>query len=355
MNTEIVLSFISAFFITYGILPIIIKVGKLKNLIDEPNERASHKTSVPTLGGLGIFVGFILSITFWTDFTVYSRTLQFMEFALVLVFFLGIKDDIIALDPSKKMLGLLIAASGIVIGGDLRITSFYGIFGIYDIPYSYSVAITIFTILTIVNAFNLIDGINGLCSSSGVISSIAFGIWFYLVGDDVSIQWVIIIGSLVGSLIAFLRYNITPAKIFMGDTGSLLIGLLLSVFAIKFLETNKVITSEYKLESPVIVAVGIIILPLSDMLKVFTLRLIKKKSPFYPDKTHIHHILLKLGLTHTKATIVLSLISIFFIVMVLTLHRLGNLYLGIILIGTSAVASTLPNYLLYLKNKKAAK
>lgn len=325
----------------------------MKNLFDVPGERASHTQKIPTLGGLGIFIGFILSITFWTDFAIFSRQLQYIEFALVLVFFLGMKDDIIALSPGKKMIGLLIASAGVAIGGDLRITSFYGMFNVYDLPYWVSVAFTIFTIMTIINAFNLIDGINGLCSSNGIISSLTFGIWLYLVDNEVSMQWVVLISALIGALIAFLRYNVTPAKIFMGDTGSLLLGLLLAVFTINFLETNKLlIDGPLKMKSPPIVAMGIIILPLSDMLKVFIIRIVRKRSPFSADKNHIHHILLNLGLSHTKATLLLSFISILFVVLVLLLNELGNLYLGIILLFTSFVACTLPNYILYKRNTR---
>lgn len=351
MIINIALGFVFAFIITYITIPSIINIARVKHLHDVPDERSSHNTIIPTLGGLGIFIGFILSITFWTDFSVYP-SLQYLEFALVTVFFLGIKDDIIAISPLYKTIGILIASGVLVIWGDVRITTFSGFFGITELPYWASITFTIFMIFTVINAFNLIDGINGLCSSSGIITSLSFGVWFFLAGGEVNYQRVIIISSLIGSLIAFLKFNVTPARIFMGDTGSLLLGLLLSFFAIEFLEENKAYHGIYKIKSAPVVAMGFMALPLVDMAKVFILRLSRGKSPFYPDKNHIHHLLLKLGLTHTKATLLLSVISMLFVFLVLSLQELGKLELAIIISILAGIVSLIPNYLLGKRIRK---
>lgn len=350
MIINIALGFVFAFIITYITIPSIIRIARVKHLYDVPGERSSHDTIIPTLGGLGIFIGFILSITFWTDFSVYP-SLQYLEFALVTVFFLGIKDDIIAISPLYKTIGILLASGVLVIWGDVRITSFSGFFGIGELPYWASIAFTIFVIFTIINAFNLIDGINGLCSSSGIITSLSFGVWFFLAGGEVNYQRVIIIVSLIGALLAFLRYNITPAKIFMGDTGSLLLGLLLSFFVIEFLEANKEYHGPYKINSSPVVAMGFMAIPLVDMAKVFIIRLSQGKSPFYPDKNHIHHLLLKLGLTHTAATLILSIVSMFFAFLVLLLQDIGKVELALIVGILAGLTSIFPNFLLSRRNK----
>jgi UDP-GlcNAc:undecaprenyl-phosphate/decaprenyl-phosphate GlcNAc-1-phosphate transferase len=347
---NIILGFVFSFIITYITIPSIIRIAGAKHLYDVPDERSSHDTIIPTLGGLAIFIGFILSITFWTDFTLYP-SLQYLEFALVTVFFLGIKDDIIAISPLYKTIGILIASCVLSIWGDVRISSFSGMFGIYELPYWISIAFTIFVIFTIINAFNLIDGINGLCSSSGIITSASFGVWFFLVGGEINYQRVIIIACLIGSLIAFLRYNITPARIFMGDTGSLILGLLLAFFTIEFLEENIIYHGVYKINSAPIVAMGFMALPLVDMAKVFIIRLYNKKSPFYPDRNHIHHLLLKLGLSHTKATILLSIISMSFIIIVLMLQDVNKILLTFLVTFLATAISLIPNYLLWKKEK----
>lgn len=346
----ILLSFLLAFILSLAIIPTIIKIAKVKHLYDVPDDRTSHDKVVPTLGGLGIFIGFILSVTFWTDFSVFPG-LQYLEFALITIFFLGMKDDIIALAPNKKALGILVAAAVIAVWGDIRLTGFYGMFGIRELPYLISIIFTIFTIFVIINAVNLIDGINGLCTSTTIISTTAFGVWFFLEGSEKAYQLAIICAALIGALIAFLRYNVTPARIFMGDTGSLLLGLLLSFFAIEFLEINFYSKGAFRLVSSPVVAMGFIALPLVDMMKVFAIRLYRRRSPFSPDRTHIHHILLKLGLSHTKATMLLSLFSVFFVFISLVFNNIGSLELGLIIAPIALIICSVPNYILYKRTQ----
>lgn len=338
-----------ALVLSYFMIPVIINIAKMKHLHDEPDDRSSHATVVPTLGGLGIFIGFILSMTLFADFKVFPG-LQYLEFAFIIAFFLGMKDDIIALDPLKKFLGLTFAVLVIVILGDVCITSFYSLFGIHDLPYWVSVIFTIFTFLTIINAVNLIDGINGLCTATSIISSIAFGLWFYLEGSERSMQMVTIIAAVIGALLGFLKYNVTPARIFMGDTGSLLLGVLLAFFAIQFLETNLQYTGPYKIESSPVVAMSFIVLPLVDMVKVFAIRLYKRRSPFFPDKNHVHHVLLALGFSHTRATLLLSLYTLVFIG--LALLSMNFQYQAIVLTFIAFTSVCFPSYLLKRRQKR---
>lgn len=347
-------AFAVSFIVTYGVIPVIIDVAFAKGLVDNPNSRGAHNASVPTLGGLAIFFGFILSVSLFTDFKVFP-SLQYFMFAMIIAFFLGMKDDIIALAPSKKAIGLFVAVTVLVVLGDVRITSFYALFGITDLPYWISVIFTIFTFLTIVNAVNLIDGINGLCTSTSIIASAAFGIWFYLEGSAVSIQLVILITALLGSLLAFLRFNTTPAKIFMGDTGSLLLGIILAFLAIEFIEINSTYNGPYKIATSPVVAMGFLALPLVDMLKVFIIRLYNRTSPFVADKRHIHHLLLELGLNHTQATIILSVVSVLFILLSLALSNLRAQTFGFLILIIPLIVITIPNLLLRIKYRKSNK
>lgn len=349
-NILALVAFIASFLITYGIIPVIIKIAFLKNLVDNPGKRTSHSDIVPTLGGLGIFVGFILSFMLFSDFSAFSK-LQYFIFAVLISFFLGVKDDIIALSPIKKFSGLFLAVSVLVLLGDVRITSFYGLLGITTIPYWFSILFSIFTFLTIINAVNLIDGINGLCTAVSIISSIGFGAWFYLSGDAVGMQLFVLIAALLGALFAFLRYNLTPAKIFMGDTGSLLLGVILAFLAIEFIELNEKHTGNYKILASPVVAMGFLALPLVDMLKVFIIRIFKGSSPFKPDKQHIHHLLLELGLSHTQATLLLSLFSLLFIILSLLLSNLRVQTFGILILIIPLIILCIPNLLLRIKYK----
>ena len=333
---DIILSFLTAFTLTYFAIPSIIHIAKVKNLCDEPGDRRSHKVSTPSLGGIGIFAGVIFSIILWTPFN-YFGDLQYILCAFIIIFLIGAKDDILPLSPWKKLAGEVLAASILVFRSGVKLTSLYGIFGIYELPEFFSIVLSIFTILVIINAFNLIDGINGLSGSIGTLISIILGGWFFLTGH---IELSIVAFTLAGSLIAFLKYNITPAKIFMGDTGALLVGMVCSILVIKFIELNNAIPAHpYAFENVPAVAIGILILPLYDTLRVFIVRLMKGKSPFYPDRSHIHHLLLDFGLSHMQATGVLVLVNIFFILLVFKLQHIGTLML-LMLILTIALALT---------------
>ncbi len=344
---EIIYSFITAFGVTFLGIPTIITVARMKHLFDEPNDRTSHTVSIPTLGGLAIFAGVIFTITFWTKFSECWH-LQYLISAMTVISFIGIKDDIVGLSPFKKAMGQLLASMIIVIWGGVRITTFHNIFGIVEIPEIFSILFTVFTIFIIINAFNLIDGINGLAGTLGIIASLTFAIWFCLIEDY---QHAIVAFSLVGSLVAFLRYNFSPAKIFMGDTGSMLLGLILSYLAIVFIENDTIDKGAYFINSAPIVAISIIFLPLFDTLRVMLIRLFNKRSPFSADRNHLHHRLLDLGLSHTLATVVLAFFSVVIIIIALIFQDLFNYWLGLIIILFGSAFSYTLALMLKRKNK----
>jgi UDP-GlcNAc:undecaprenyl-phosphate/decaprenyl-phosphate GlcNAc-1-phosphate transferase len=346
MLYRLILSFLTAFLLTYLIIPSIINIAKLKKLTDEPDERRSHKRSIPTLGGIGIFAGVVFSIVLWTPFNVFGD-LQYILCAFIIIFLIGAKDDIIPLTPYKKMMGLIIASCILVFKANIRITSFYGIFFIEELPYFWSVLISLFTIIVIVNAFNLIDGINALGASLGILIASTYGAWFYL-ADQVVLS--IISFALVGSLIAFLKFNLTPAKIFMGDTGSLLIGMVCAILSLSFIELSyREPNPLYQMLTPPAVAIGILFLPLFDMLRVFVVRIFSGKSPFSADRQHIHHLMLDAGLNHLQATGVLIAVNTMVLLTVVNFQDLGNLYLLLIIISYGLV---LTGVLLYIKKLK---
>ncbi len=347
---DIILSFITAFMITYLAIPSIIKIAEVKHLFDEPGERTSHSSSVPTLGGLAIFAGLIFSVTFWTPFVVFNE-LQYILCALIIMFLIGAKDDIVPLTPSKKFMGQILATFILVFKANVKITSLYGIFGITTLPEFVAIPLSIFSIIVIINSINLIDGINGLSASIGIIVTCSFGWWFLQVSH---IELAIICFALSGSLVAFLKYNFTPAKIFMGDTGSLIVGLICAILAITFIEANKGLEHPYAFKAVPAVAIGVLIVPLYDTLRVFTLRILKGKSPFSPDRNHIHHLLIDIGLSHMQATSVLAVFNILFIVAVILLQDLGSFYLLLVVLASATVLTTLLYYAVQNKKRKAA-
>ena len=347
---NLILSFTTALVITFVVIPPLIRFAKNKNLYDEPDsDRKSHTTKTPTLGGIAIFAGVIFSISFWTKFIGFPE-IQYIITAITIMAFIGIIDDVIGLSAFKKLMGQLFASFVIVIWGDIRIGSLFGIFGVGELPYIVSVIFTIFTLLVIINSFNLIDGINGLSGSIGVVSSFVFGVWFYLYDDNS--QYAIIAFALMGALVGFLRYNVTPAKIFMGDTGSLLLGLFLGIFAIRFIESNHNYTGYYSVApSTPIVAISIIIIPLFDLLRSFSIRLVHRRSPFKPDRNHMHHMLVDLGFSHTFSTGILIIYNIIIISIAFIFKDIGIYPLGFLILTISIIFSGGLYFLVKRRNK----
>ncbi len=339
---QIILCFLTAFVLTYITIPSIIRISKHKKLMDVPGDRASHTRSVPTLGGIAIFGGVIFSIILWTPFQVFGN-LQYILSAFVIIFLIGAKDDIMPLTPYKKMLGQLIAVLILVFKANIKITSFYGIYGIETLPEWMSILFSIFTILLIINAFNLIDGINTLCASTGILISVTLGYWFKEV-DQIVLS--IIAFSLVGSLLAFLKYNISPAKIFMGDTGSMMVGTICAILVIRFMEINSsLLPDNMQIQAAPALAIAILFIPLYDTLRVFVLRLLKGKSPFSPDKQHVHHVLLSLGLNHLQTTSILIILNTLMIGIVSFFIDWGNVNLLLLIVGMGLIFSAAINYI----------
>lgn len=320
-----------AFLITFFAIPVIIQVAKDKKLFDEPDERKVHKNVIPTLGGLGIFAGFIIATLMGVPSGI-SAELQYFVAAATVIFFLGIKDDILVLSASKKFIGQLIAGGIIIKFGGIQLSNFHGFLGIYEIPHLTGTIISLFTIIVITNSFNLIDGVDGLAGSLGLLTTLVFGTYFFYAGQ---LTYAVMAFALSGSIIGFLIYNFSPAKIFMGDTGSLLLGLVNSILVIKFINVAGNPASNFPIESAPAIGFSILMIPLFDTLRIFALRIIQRRSPFSPDRTHVHHFLLDLGLSHRMVTITCVLVNISFIAMAFFMRSLGTtIVLGVLLLSS---------------------
>jgi UDP-N-acetylmuramyl pentapeptide phosphotransferase/UDP-N-acetylglucosamine-1-phosphate transferase len=346
---NILLSAGLAFLICFFSIPVIIQVAKDKKLFDEPDERKVHKAVIPTLGGLGIFAGFVIATLLGVPQSA-SSELQYFMAAAIVIFFLGIKDDILILSASKKFAGQLIAAGILIKFGGVHINNMHGLLGLHEIPNVASIVLSLFTIIVITNSFNLIDGVDGLAGSLGTLTTLIFGSYFFYIGE---LTYAVMAFALAGSLISFLIYNFPPAKIFMGDTGSLLLGLVNAILVIKFINLAQNPGTAVPLESAPAIGFAILMIPLFDTLRVFGLRILDRRSPFSPDRTHIHHFLLDLGLSHRMTTLICVGANILFIALAIVLRNLGTTtVMGILLL--TALSFTGLIYLLRQK-KRAVK
>ena len=346
-----ILQLISAFLIglilVYISIPVIVRISKEKHLYDEPDERRLHKIVVPNLGGVAIFIGVSIA-------TLLSlHQFEFIEFryiqaSLIILFFIGIKDDILIISARKKFIAQILCALILIIPGGIRFTNLHGILGLYEIHYLFSVLITLLAIVSIINATNLVDGIDGLAASIGIFSSIIFGIKFLITSND---DYAILCSAIIGSLLAFLWFNVygTTNKIFLGDTGSLILGLLIAVLVIQYNEFALTTTPQEISFSPIF-SLAILATPLADMIRVFTIRILNGKSPFAPDMNHIHHRLLKLGFSHFNSTLIIVLTNGFIITLAFAFRFLNKHVLMALLIVVIFFLLELPDFFYKKKN-----
>jgi UDP-GlcNAc:undecaprenyl-phosphate/decaprenyl-phosphate GlcNAc-1-phosphate transferase len=304
--------FLVALILSFRAFPPILHIADIKRLTDEPDERSSHSKGVPTLGGVGIYASIMAIICFFGFFTD-SKLYLVLAGSITVLFFLGIKDDIIVLSPKKKLIGQLLVSAIIVIFTNTRILGFSGLFWLADIPYWVSVIITVFTFILIINALNLTDGIDGLAGSLALMASLIYAILFFLEG---SVSLAIPATGLAGAIIPFLRLNISnKMKIFMGDTGSMIIGFLLAFFTVSYINFNQISKLPEATTTASVAAIAILFYPLMDTLRIFIIRLvIHKNSPFKADKNHIHHKMLNLGFSHNQTTLIITITNLLLVI-----------------------------------------
>jgi len=327
---------LTSFFIAYTSIPVIIKISEAKKLFDIPCNRKIHKSPISSLGGIGIFAGLIFSCCILIPFTK-APWIQYFIASSLIIFFLGLKDDLLLLSPIKKFTGQMLATFLIASQPFFKLNSFYGFLGLTELHPLLSIVFTFLTILVIINAYNLIDGVDGLAGVLGLICTLFFGVVFLMEKD---IPFACLAFSMSGGLIAFLIFNISPAKIFMGDTGSLLLGLVNSVLAIRFINLETSGNAVMKFQSAPALAFAVMFIPLMDTIRVSLIRMYNGKSPFSPDQNHLHHILLKRGYSHIKITVILAFSSILLILFAILAQPLGNNFVifSLFLIGLSGVS-----------------
>lgn len=319
-----------SFIITLLALPAIIRVADEKKLFDLPDARKLHNRPIASLGGVGIFIGVFIAALLFISSKANPEFQYFFASALV-IFFLGLKDDILILSAIKKFLGQLVATAILVHLGNIRIESMHGFLGIYQLPESASLLLSYTTIIVTINAFNLIDGVDGLAGSLGILSTSLFGLYFFMGNMP---AYALLAFAMTGSLLAFLIFNYHPAKIFMGDSGSLLLGMINAILVIKFISVAGLATVPFPMESAVAIGFAVLIVPLSDTLRVFSIRIFKGRSPFSPDRNHIHHLLLDRGLNHGQVTFFCVALNISFVAMAYFGRALGTTALLISMLAT---------------------
>jgi UDP-N-acetylmuramyl pentapeptide phosphotransferase/UDP-N-acetylglucosamine-1-phosphate transferase len=354
-TTIIILGFLTAFFVVLLAIPSLIKVAKLKHLVDEPSEdRKLHSRSIPTIGGIVIFGAIIFSYSLWFpeeyDHIPHMLTnFKHLIAVLVLLFFVGVKDDIIGTAPMKKLAAHMIVGFILVVLADIRITSMHGLFGSYATMEDWqSYLLSLFVYVVIVNAVNLIDGLDGLAGGIGVIIASFFGLLF-LYNQNVPLALLGFVLS--GALLGFLVFNFSPARIFMGDSGSLTVGAIISVLAINAIDIEVAKMPDWLNGNMPIIVMAIMVYPLVDTLRVFTIRAFKGVSPFTADKNHIHHRFILLGFSHRQTVLWLYLYNIIVVCGAVAIEYLLDIDITLQFLVTLAIATLLVTIPFLMKPK----
>jgi len=321
-------------------MPLVLKVAREKNFVVKPNKRTSHVGVIPTIGGLDIFISFLIFyIIFSYNHLEYSH---YLMAGVTLILMTGFIDDLIDLSAIIKLAGEILAGAFLIVFADIRIKSLFGLFGVYELTLFWSYIISFISLVAITNALNLIDGVDGLASGLGILYSLIFALYFQAAGD---VHMAVLAYALIGSLAVFFLYNVfggSHRKIFMGDSGSLLLGFMMSWFAFHFIQLNAIpenLPSFLVISAAPAVAFCILFVPLFDTMRVMLTRIKKKVSPFKPDRNHMHHLLLKIGLKHRQVTFVLLLVSCLFCILAFMGRNWSNelLLLAAFALGTVLV------------------
>lgn len=312
-----VLVFAIAFFTAQWFIPQAIRFAQRFKLVDHPNLRKQHIKSIPILGGVSIFVSAVFALSL-TSLLLYSYPNVDLDFKIVfglfsavsLMVFFGLKDDIFEVSPLEKVIFQIITALFVIIVCEIRIINFDGLFGVYELPTVFSHVFSVFSFVIIINAFNLIDGIDGLSASVGLIGTICFGVFFFL--NDQVIQ-ALIMFCYSGALTSFLIFNFKK-RLFLGDNGSMSLGVVIAFGVFSVITStngaNLVGGTGYFLNNASVIVLALISFPLLDTIRIFCVRLINGKSPFMPDRNHLHHHLTYLKFSHFESTLLIVVYTI---------------------------------------------
>ena len=300
-----------AFLGTLWIHPKVLKIAIMKDLVDNPSARKLQRRPVPNMGGAAVFFGIIIGLC--SSQAMFNSPKAFMLMAAMLIMlYVGIMDDILSLTPTIRFAIEILIICWLMYVNKASLNCFHGLWGIGYIPEYISIPLTIFACVGIINAINLIDGVNGLSSGFCFMASILFAVMFYHL-DNTTMMVIAI--SAAGAIVPFFLHNVFGhnTRMFIGDSGTLVMGTMMSMFVISLLDkTPASFLLMHKGIGLIPFELAVLAIPVFDTLRVMSARILHGKSPFHPDKTHLHHMFIDLGFSHTGTTI--SILSLNFII-----------------------------------------
>ena len=344
--------FLGTFLVTFYLIPKVLWVSKEKNLTAAVVGRSSHTVETPSFGGVAFFITLILVLSLIQSMRL-SYVGNHLIAAITVLFMVGLKDDLVVSTARVKFFGQITATSFIIFSPELHLSSLEGFWGIYEITEALGFVLKGILVIALINAYNLIDGIDGLASMVGIVISACFALVFYSTDQPF---YALVSISLTGILSAFLRFNFSRGhrKIFMGDSGSLVVGLVLAFLGIRILVMEPFLPLMREGHEPanrLLFLACVLFLPIFDTLRVIIIRKLSGTSPFSPDRNHCHHVLLDLGFSHKKASLFLASLNALVILAYLYVSTaLSNLWLSLFVLGIYAAVF----FLFFELKKKSA-
>lgn len=341
-----ILSFLVAILSAHWIHPRLVRIALDKNIVDNPNARKLQRRPTPVLGGIAVFFGSVIGLG-CASITCDCSELFIVVVAMMIMLYTGTMDDILDLSPALRFLIEIGTVLLLIFVGGYTLNDFHGLWGLNQIPQGVAIPLTVFAAVGIINAINLIDGVDGLSSGYCILTSLLFGVMFWYVGDRTMCMLAVVAA---GSLIPFFFHNVfgKSSKMFIGDGGTLVMGIVMSVFVIRILRHGSM-SEVYDAVNIGLVpfTLAVLSVPVFDTLRVMTTRILKRKSPFHPDKTHLHHMFIRLGCSHAATTLAILILNFFVVLCWWISYMIGcsiDVQLYIVLVLSILITSGLYNF-----------
>jgi UDP-GlcNAc:undecaprenyl-phosphate GlcNAc-1-phosphate transferase len=342
-----ILSFLVAILSAHWIHPRLVRIALDKNIVDNPNARKLQRRPTPVLGGIAVFFGSVIGLG-CASITCDCSELFIVVVAMMIMLYTGTMDDILDLSPALRFLIEIGTVLLLIFVGGYTLNDFHGLWGLNQIPQGVAIPLTVFAAVGIINAINLIDGVDGLSSGYCILTSLLFGVMFWYVGDRTMCMLAVVAA---GSLIPFFFHNVfgKSSKMFIGDGGTLVMGIVMSVFVIRILRHGSM-SEVYDAVNIGLVpfTLAVLSVPVFDTLRVMTTRILKRKSPFHPDKTHLHHMFIRLGCSHAATTLAILILNFFVVLCWWISYMIGcsiDVQLYIVLVLSILITSGLYNFM----------
>lgn len=312
-----------ALVVTTLVYPHVLNFAKRHNIVDNPNARKLQRVPVPVMGGTTVFIGILVPLLACCFIAPDARIVPIMML-LSVMFLIGVWDDIRDVSPAFRFLIELLVVWSMILTLGVEIDDLHGIWGIHRIPATVSIPLSLVAGVGVINAVNLIDGVDGYCSSYGIMACAVFSVIFFRTGDMVMFS-IALIG--IGALIPFFFHNVfgKTSKMFLGDSGSLMLGTLLTLFMFRMLSSSSpcAVYGDLGLSLPAL-TLAILAVPVFDTLKVMIYRVVKGRSPFHPDKTHLHHLFIDMEYSHLATSGIIVFSNVLIVILLLLVWWVGG-------------------------------